>query len=148
MGGNVSRPECNVPTRFLLGLDNARAVVRDCARHRIVYMWGFLLVTVLVILIAWAITYDRPSNEFKVPLWLAGLPLLLGLLYGARSASQARSELSTGEIELTLSGMSKRDYLNYKVGDDRTDKSFAASATSATILAGTNVLGPFLRADR
>lgn len=52
------------------------------------------------------------------------------------------------KLEFGLSDMSKKEYLNFKVGDDRTRTNFMASATSASILTGSALLGPFLRGDR
>lgn len=120
----------------------------SCARHKVAYLWGFLLVLVLVLVVAWSITDDRPDYEFKVPLWLVLLPVAYGVIYSMRSVSNFDGDLATEQVEFNLSGMSKRDYLNYKIGDDRTSKSFIGTATSAGLLSGTSLLAPFLRADR
>jgi hypothetical protein len=52
------------------------------------------------------------------------------------------------QMELKLGEMSKKEYINYKIGDDRTSRSLVGSTTSALILSGSNILGPFLRGDR
>lgn len=147
MGQHVSRPECNIPARMLLGISNARQIAQNCARHKILWMWGFLGVITAAIVIGYLVTKSKNASEFKVPAWLIFVPILLGVLYAAREYSSSIHQMQTDSIEYQLSGMSKKDYLNYKVGDDRTNTSFAASAMSSGLLSGTNVMGPFLRAD-
>lgn len=112
------------------------------------YAFGFLSVATLVLVVSYFRTNGSPSGSFKVPLWLCFIPTLFLLIYAAQSSSSVDNDTATDAIEFQLSGMSKKDFLNYKVGDDRASKAFAASATSAGILSGTNLLGPFLRADR
>lgn len=148
MGLRLSRPECNIPTRFLIGIDNSKNILQNCARHRVAYMIGFLTILTIAILIGYFWTKDDPPERFHVPLWLATVPVLYGIIYYFTTFSSLHLELATEQIEYDLSTMSKKDYLNYKIGDDRTAKSVAASATSAGVLSGSNILGPFLRADR
>jgi len=148
MGTNVSRPECNVPIRMLIGIDNSSSILMSCARHRVAYMWGLTFVFTTVLLVGWSLTREKESTEFRVPIWLVPVPLTLALLYAANVAYQSELDLATERIEQQLSGMSKKDYLNYKIGDDRATRSFMASATSAGILASSGILGPFLRGDR
>ena len=147
MGLQVSRPECNLPTRMLLGLSNARSVALNCARHKILWVWGFLFVVTIAATVAWYYTKSRPADELKVPAWLITVPPVFGLLYATHARAGALQQLESDAIEQQLSGMSKKDYIGYKIGDDRTATSFAATATSAGVLSGTNLLGPFLRGD-
>ena len=144
----LALPECNIPPRLLLGIQNSRSILYACARHRVSYALGFLLVTTLVLFVSYLRTRSKPENTFKVPLWLCFIPAAFWLIYAAQSSYSVDRDTSTDAIEFQLSGMSKKDFLNYKVGDDRASKAFAASATSAGLLSGTNLLGPFLRADR
>jgi len=148
MGLRLSRPECNVPLRFLIGVDNSRAILKSCARQKVAYMWGFLLVFIIGILIAFLITRTNDPGYFKVPWWLALIPFAFGVLYQYKMYTNLSLDLASENIEYQLSGMSKKDYINYKIGDDRATKSFAATATSAGLLSGTNILGPFLRGDK
>ncbi len=147
MGQHVSRPECNIPTRMLLGISNARQIAQNCARHKILWMWGFLGMITIAIVVGYLYTRSKGPSEFKVPAWLIAVPVALAILYAAREYSTTFQQINTDNIEYQLSGMSKKDYLNYKIGDDRTNTSFGASAMSSGLLSGTNVLGPFLRAD-
>jgi hypothetical protein len=148
MGLRLSRPECNVPVRFLIGIDNSRSILRACAWQQVVFMWGFLLVITIAILIAYLLSRNNAANTFHVPFWLLFVPPAFGIIYQARMSFNLSNDLAAERIEYQLSGMSKKDYINYKVGDDRTAKSFAASATSAGILSATNIAGPFLRGDK
>jgi len=132
---------------MLLGISNAKQIAQNCSRHKILWMWGFLGVLALALLIGYLATRTRPATEFKVPAWLVAIPVTLALLYAAREYASNMNQMNTDSIEYQLSGMSKKDYLNYKVGDDRTNTSFAASAMSSGVLSGANILGPFLRAD-
>jgi hypothetical protein len=148
MGLQLSRPECNVPVRFFIGLDNSKTILRSCAGQRIAYVWGFLIIISVAIVIGYLFTRTNEPSEFHIPLWLLVVPAAFGVIYQARIASNLHNDLDAEQMEYTLSGMSKKDYINYKVGDDRTSKSFAATATSAGLLSGTNILGPFLRGDK
>jgi len=148
MGLRLSRPECNLPVRFLIGLDNSRSILRSCAIQQVVYMWGLLLVFTLAIVLAYLFTRNNATGTFYVPLWLVAIPPAFGVLYQAKMSMNLSTDLASERIEYQLSGMSKKDYLNYKIGDDRAAKSFAATATSAGLLSGTNILGPFLRGDK
>lgn len=132
---------------MLLGLDNAEAILMSCARHRVAFVLGLVTVVCLLILIGYYWTADAAPGAFKVDLWLLLIPLGFAFVYSASVGRNLRVELAREQLEYTLSGMSKRDYVNYKVGDDRTAKAFAGSATSATLLAASGIMGPFLRGD-
>jgi hypothetical protein len=141
-------PECNIPPRFLIGLQNSKSILLQCARHKVAYVLGFLVVVTAVIVIGYFRTKDDPTNSFQVPLWLCFLPAVFFFLYAGQSSFNVERDTSRDAIEYQLSGMTKKDFLTYKVGDDRAATSFLGSATSAGILSGVNLLGPFLRADR
>lgn len=132
---------------MLLGLSNGRQVALLCSRHKILWTWGLLSVLTIAVAVAYYMTRSRPDTSFKVPFWLIAIGPIIALLYAARAYSNSIQQFNTDSIELQLSGMTKKDYLNYKVGDDRAAMGFAASATSAGMLSGSNILGPFLRAD-
>jgi len=148
MGLAVSRPECNVPVRALLNVDNARAILTQCARLKVYYMIGILVVIAAVLFVGWIATRNKAPTEFRVPAWLLLVPLGIFLLYTITIKARLDQTLYSEMLEYQLSGMSKKDYLIHKAGDDRANRSFAASATSAGLLTGSNILGPFLRADR
>lgn len=148
MGTGLSRPECNIPVRSLIGVDNASAILMQCSRLKVMWMLGFLGLIAIVCIIGYAVTRNYPSNKFKVPAWLFLLPVSVFMLYTLSIKTAMDQTLYNESIEFQLSGMSKKDFLVHKSGDDRAAKSFAASATSAGLLTGSNILGPFLRGDR
>jgi hypothetical protein len=148
MGLRLSKPECNVPVRFLIGVDNSRTILKSCATEQVYYMWGFLFVITVAVFIGYLLTRNNPIGSFYIPLWLVLVPIAFGILYQTKSYFNMGTDLASENIEYQLSGMSKKDYINYKIGDDRAAKSFAATGTSAGLLSGTNILGPFLRGNQ
>lgn len=123
--------------------------------HRLGYFWGVLFIAFLVLFVASFMTSGAadegsPRYHFYVPLWVSFVPLLFGLVYTYSMTQMSSTDLAwnTEKLEFSLSDMNKKEYLNFKVGDDRTNKNFLASLTSASILSGSALLGPFLRADR
>lgn len=148
MGQKLSRAECNVPTRMLINVDGARAILNNCVMHRVAFMWGFLCVIELALIFGYFYTKDHTTNAFHIPAWILCVPILFGLFYALSAHASLTGEMDNEELELKLSGMSHKEYLNYKIGDDRATRSLTGTAMSAGILASSNVLGPFLRADR
>lgn len=120
----------------------------QCARLKTMWMLGFLGLLAVVCIIGYGLTRNYPSDKFKVPAWLFLIPIGIFFLYTMSLKTAMDQTLYNESIEFQLSGMSKKDYLVHKSGDDRASKSFAASATSAGLLTGSNILGPFLRGDR
>jgi hypothetical protein len=91
---------------------------------------------------------EDPRYHFFVPAWVVPLPLIFGFVYTSGMHKSVDVLWQSEQLEFGLSDMSKKEYLNFKVGDDRTRTNFLASATSASILTGSALLGPFLRGDR
>ena len=144
MGASLGRPECNLPPRMLIGIDNAEHILDNCSRHKILYWLGFAIVATVCIAIGYNYTYNM---DFKIPFWLIFVPLVLLLFYSGSVGRATRLTFRNDLIEQKLSNMSKKDYIGYKIGDDRAAKSFGATAMSSGVLAGSSILGPFLRAD-
>jgi hypothetical protein len=148
MGQDVSLPECNIPSRLLIGVENHKKILLSCSRHKVVYALGFALVVTIFLTVGYFMTRDEPDTAFKIPAWLIFVPPVLLILYSSNIYSNVMNTFSADQIEQQLSGMSKKDYLNYKIGDDRTSKSVFGTTTNAAILSGSNIMGPFLRQDR
>jgi len=140
-------PQCNIPERMLIGLENAPEILRTCKSHSIAYYFGVALIITTFLFMGFLFTMDEPETNFKVPLWIVVIPFLFLLIYAISRSRSVNLGYDSEMLEMQLSGMSKKDFLNYKIGDDRSKLGFAASATSAGVLAGTNILGPFLRGD-
>jgi hypothetical protein len=153
MGGSPSKPSCSISRRSLLNVNNARDVIRECTRQKNAYIWGIVFIATASFLIAHLITKpyqgeEQPRKHFFVPLWLTALPLVFGVFYTFNSEDRELESWSTEELEFSLSGMPKKEYLQFKANDDRAGKSFLGTATSAGVISATNILGPFLRGDR
>ena len=131
--------------RTLINVDNARAILTQCARLRVVYMLGFLGIITLVLFFGFLLTRNNASTEFKVPAWLMLIPLAIFLLYSITVKAKLDQQLYNELIEYQLSGMAKKEYIVHKAGDDRSKTPFVASVTSAGILGGVGVLGPWMR---
>jgi hypothetical protein len=134
---------------MLIGLDNANQIIAKCALHKVAYATGLALVITLFLVVFYFLTkkQDEP-DKFQVPGWLPFIPSILLILYATRQKISMLQEFQTERLEFELSGMPKKEYFSYKVGDDRSNRSLFASAASAGILSGTNLLGPFLRGDK
>ena len=117
------------------------------------YVWGLLSILTLIFLIAAILTRKYasepdPRYHFYLPYWVVPIPLIFGVIYTSGTYRQTDVGWDADKLEFSLSDMSKKEFLNFKVGDDRTKTNFLASATSASILTGSALLGPFLRGDR
>jgi hypothetical protein len=110
---------------------------------------GFTIITTIALFYVYWITRNNNTNYALVlPIWIVFSPIVLFFIYSFSIQKNQRRILDRETLERELSGMDRKDYLNYKAGDDRATKSFFGSATSAGILSGTNILGPYIRADR
>ena len=148
IGSGLSRVECNVPPRFLIGLKDAPNILSECSRHSIAYLFGFALVITAVIFVSHLLTESNGPDAFHVPIFIVPIPLVLVFFYATFAQSNLHNMLESETYEMERSGMTTKEYLNYKIGDDRTTKSLMGSLASSLILSGSGVLGPFLRGDR
>lgn len=154
MGIGTSHAICGINRRTLLNVDNANEIIKSCSKNRFAYIWGILFTITVVLYIGHVNTKeyedetDFPRKHFYVPLWIVPLPSILGLLYTLSTLNYDAKVFAAEQMEFQLSQMPKKEYLQYRVGDDRANTSFLGTATSAGILSGTSLLGPFLRADR
>jgi FtsH-binding integral membrane protein len=130
---------------MLIGIDNAEIILDSCSRHKILFWLGFALVATASLAIGYALT--RNDEIFKIPFWLIFVPTVVLLFYAGTIAQSLKQSWRNESIEHKLSGMNKKDFLGYKIGDDRASKSLGATALSSAVLSGSSILGPFLRAD-
>lgn len=153
MGGGPSKASCAVNRRALLNISNARDIITECSKHKIAYAWGIVVVFVVVLIVAHLLTSkyehdDMPRKHLYVPLWLVFVPILFGIMYTMRIRDMDLHSFRSEELEYALSEMGKKEYLQYRANDDRAAKSLLGTATSSSVLATANILGPFLRGDR
>jgi hypothetical protein len=132
---------------MFIGVENAADILKTCARHRIFYMFGFMTVVTAVLLAGYFFTVNDEPNDFHVPLWLVVLPAVYVLYFSASVLKNVHDTLESEKLEYQLSGMTKKEYINFKVGDDRLKSSFAGSVFTTGLLSGASVLGPFIRND-
>lgn len=149
MGLEISKPECNINPRFFIGTNKSEEIFSVCSMHKIYWCLGLVVIFTIALLAAYIVTKDNDGTvALKIPLWLVLLPLLIFLMYSSSLKTNMSRNFLKETLEHKLSGMDKKDYLNYKAADDRASKSFLGSATSAGILSGSNILGPYFRSDR
>ena len=132
---------------MFIGVENASDILKTCARHRIFYIFGFMTVVTIVLLVGYLTTVNDNPTDFHVPLWLVVLPSLYVLFFSASVLKNVNDVLESEKLEYQLSGMTKKEYINFKVGDDRLKSSFAGSVFTTGLLSGASVLGPFIRGD-
>ena len=149
MGLEMSKAECNLHSRYFIGTKRSNEIITSCAKHKIFWFLGLtVILTVCLIAVYLSLRNNDGITALRVPLFIVFIPLALFIVYvftiGPNSARVFKKE----SLEQELSGMDKKEFLTYKAGDDRARLGFLGSATSASILASSNVLGPYLRADK
>jgi len=148
---------CNVPLRNFLGSQNGIDIARSCAQMKISFAWGVCTVLCIGLLIMHYVT-QKQQDEFNkntdityqtivVPYWLALLPLVFAVYINFSAIKQAEDFWRTEELDFRTSDMPKRDYLVYRVADDRLKTSSAVSLVGTGFIGSTALFGPFLRAD-
>jgi len=143
----MSLPECNIPIRSFLGVDNASQILKKCAKHKIAYMGGIAVVLTLVLFVAYLFTRNK-KTDFFVPWYVPLLPFAFLWIYAANQQTTLERTLEIEKLEYQLSNMDKKEYIQYKSADDRNAKGIFSGTVNAGILSSANVLGPFLRGDR
>jgi hypothetical protein len=133
---------------MFLGVENAVEILKTCARHRIFYILGFMTVVTLVIFLGYLYTKDNGATDFHVPIWLVAIPALYVIYFSFSVLKSLNDTLAAEKLEYELSGMTKKEYINFKSGDDRLKQSFSGSVFTTGLLSGSSVLGPFIRGDR
>jgi hypothetical protein len=133
---------------MFLGVENAIDILKTCARHRIFYIFGFMTIVTLVLFIGYISTKDNLPTDFHVPSWLIAVPALYVIYFSLSVLKSLNDTLASEKLEYELSGMSKKEYINFKSSDDRLKTSFSGSVFTTGLLSGSSVLGPFIRGDR
>jgi hypothetical protein len=107
-----------------------------------------MTIVTVFILIGYASTKNNSDQDFHVPLWLIVVPALYVIYFSISVLKSLNDTLASEKLEYELSGMSKKEYINFKSGDDRLKTSFSGSLITTGLLSGSSVFGPFLRGDR
>jgi len=148
---------CQAPLRNFLGSAKGLEIAKSCGRMKIAFTWGVCLILTLGLMIMHYITQEQQQEFLKnqsityqtvvVPYWLALLPAGYALYVHLNAESQAESFWKMEELDFKTSDMPKRDYLVYRVADDRLKTSSAVSLVGTGFIGSTSLFGPYLRAD-
>jgi hypothetical protein len=93
---------------------------------------------------------NDPANHqptVVVPLWLCALPLAFALYTYMSAIDSAENYWRAEELNFSTSDMDKKDFLNYRVLDDRQKSSSALSLSNTGIIGSAALFGPYLRGD-
>lgn len=152
------REECAIPLRNFLGSDIGISVARSCGNMKIAWTLGVCTVLVIALIILHFVTKKQeddyianPAGKYStvvVPLWLAAIPFGYGIFIWFSAIASAEKYWKTEELNFNTSTMEKKDYLNYRVVDDRLATSSAVSLVGTGFIGSSALFGPFLRADR
>ena len=52
----LAKPECNVPSRVFLNVENGQAILSICAMHKMAFVWGLLVVLTGILVIGAILT--------------------------------------------------------------------------------------------
>jgi len=153
----MSRPECAIPLRHFLGTPHGLEVARSCGRMRIAWILGACVVISLGLMYSHYVTKRQedeyiadPTNKnptVVVPLWLCALPIVFAIYTYFSATSSAESFWKSEELNFHTSDMPKRDYLNYRVADDRLKVSSGVALTNTALIGSTALFGSYLRGD-
>ena len=146
----MSRIECSVPLRNFLGTKHGLDVARSCGNVKIAWTIGACLVISIAILVTHYILEKEKEDgntTIVIPLWTSIVPLAYGLYIYLTAVNSAENYWKTEELLFNTSEMPKKDFLNYRVADDRLAKSSEVSLLGTTFIGSTSLFGPFLRAD-
>lgn len=148
---------CNVPLRNFLGNEKGLLIASSCAYMKISFIWGLCITLTIGLLIMHFITkhqQDEYNNDITiqyktvvVPFWLVFLPLIYALYIQMTAVKDAENFWRMEELDFKTSEMPKRDFLVYRVADDRLKTSSAISLLGTTFIGSTSLFGPYLRAD-
>lgn len=151
------RIECAVPLRNFLGSDYGIDVARSCGHMRIAWMLGACTVISIGLIYTHYVTKRQeeqyiadPTNRqptVVVPLWLAVFPIAYATYIYFTAVDSAEQYWKTEELHFNTSEMPKKEFLNYRIADDRLSKSSAISLGNTAIIGSSALFGPLLRGD-
>ena len=152
----MSRPECIVPLRNFLGTPHGLSIAKSCASMRVAWIMGAAIVLTVGLLVSHYITKKQEDEYLAgldvqptvvVPLWLCALPGLYAIYVFITAIPTSESFWKSEELNFSTSEMPKKDYLNYRVGDDRQKLSTGVAFANTGIIGSTALFGSYLRGD-
>ena len=153
----MSRIECAVPLRNFLGSEYGVNVAKSCGHMRIAWMLGACCVISLGLIFSHYVTKSQEQEYIAdpigrkptvvVPLWISLLPIAYATYIYFTAVSSAEQFWKTEELHFNTSEMPKKEFLNYRIADDRLSKSSAVSMANTGIIGASALFGPILRGD-
>lgn len=148
---------CSVPLRNFLGTTNGYKIAVSCASMKIAYTWGVCLTLFVGLFVLHFYTkYQQENfeNDLTIkyqtviaPIWLAFIPLVYAVYTQLYAIPNARKYWESEELHFSTSDMPKKDYLVYRIADDRLQTTSAVSLLGTSFIGSTALFGPYLRAD-
>ena len=150
---------CPVPLRNLVSESyevGLRAAV-NCGKNRIAYVFGVCLILTLGLFLAYLIT-KKQDEEYKqdptstsptvvVPLWMCAAPIVYAIYTYYTAIPEAEKLWNTEKLNLQASKMELKDYINFRVGDERAKQGAGFNFVNTSILAGSSLFGKWLRGE-
>jgi hypothetical protein len=90
---------------------------------------------------------EEGNKTLTIPLWAAAIPSAYAAFVYLTAVQSAERYWKTEELMFNTSDMPKKEFLNYRVADDRLARSSDTSLLGTTFIGSTTLFGPFLRAD-
>jgi hypothetical protein len=146
----MSRVECSIPLRNFLGTKNGLDIARSCGSIRIAWTLGVCLILTLALIITHYVLEKQKEDGNKtltIPLWAAAIPSAYAAFVYFTAVESAERYWKTEELMFNTSDMPKKEFLNYRVADDRLVRSSETSLLGTTFIGSTALFGPFLRGD-
>lgn len=152
------RTECLIPLRNFLGTKIGGDIARSCGEMKIYWTLGLCLVLFAGLLWGHFASQRRDDDYDKtdttlvtipvvLPIWLPFLPLAYAAITSFTAVSAAKQFWMSENLFFETSDMPKKEFLQYRVGDDRAHYSSTVAAAGTAFIGNTALFGPFLRAD-
>lgn len=152
----MSRPECIIPLRNFLETPYGLSVAKSCSTMRVAWVFGACAILTVGLLYSHFVTKKQEDEYLAgresqptvvVPLWLCALPALYSLYVFVSAHSTSENYWKSEELNFHTSDMPKKDYLNYRVADDRQKMSSGVAFANTGIIGSTALFGAYLRGD-
>lgn len=146
----MSPVECSIPLRNFLGTKHGLDIARSCGSIKIAWTLGACVVLSVAIVVTHYVLEKQKEDgntTITIPLWASAIPAVYAVYVYFTAVESAERYWKTEELMFNTSDMPKKEFLNYRVADDRLAKSSEASLLGTTFIGSTALFGPFLRAD-
>jgi hypothetical protein len=146
-----------VPLRNFLGSSYGIDVARSCGHMRIAWVIGACTAVSVGLLYSHYVTKRQEAQYIAdpvgrqptivVPIWLALIPIFYAFYTYFTAVRSAEMFWKTEELHFNTAEMNKKDYINYRIGDDRLKMSSGVAVANTAIIGSSALFGPLLRGD-